>query len=168
MTLSMYQASVPYFVRLLRNLKALLEKGKAHAAARKFDPMVLFNARLAPDMLPLVKQVQIASDNAKGCAARLAGIDPPRYEDTEGTYDQLVERIDKTLDFLKSVKPEQVDGSEGRDIVLKFPNNTYNFKGIDYLRFFALPNFTFHVVTAYNILRNNGVEIGKSDYLGRD
>lgn len=168
MTLSMYQASVPYFVRMLRNLKALLEKGAAHAAARKFDPMVLFNARLAPDMLPLSKQVQIASDNAKGCPARLAGVDPPRFEDTEATYAQLIERIDKTLAFLKTLTPAQVDGSEGRDIVLKFPNSTYNFKGLDYLRYFALPNFTFHVVTAYNILRNNGVEIGKSDYLGRD
>jgi hypothetical protein len=164
----MYQASVPYFTRLLRNLKALLEKGAAHAAARKFDPMVLFNARLAPDMLPLFKQVQIASDNAKGCPARLAGIEPPRFEDTEATYAQLVERIDKTLAFLKTIKPEQVDGSEDRDIVLKFPNSTYNFKGVDYLRFFAIPNFTFHVVTAYAILRHNGVEIGKSDYLGRD
>jgi hypothetical protein len=167
MAISMYTASVPYFIRMLGNLKALLEKGAAHAAAKKFDPAVLFNARLAPDMLPLVRQVQIASDNAKGCAARLAGIDPPKFDDSEATYPQLIERIDKTLAFLKSVKPSQVDGSEGREIVLKFPNNTFNFKGQDYLTFFAIPNFTFHVVTAYNILRHNGVEIGKSDYLGR-
>jgi hypothetical protein len=168
MTISMYSASVPYFIRMLGNLKAILEKGAAHAAARKFDPIVLFNSRLAPDMLPLVRQVQIASDNAKGCPARLAGIDPPKFEDNETTYAQLIERVDKTLAFLKSLKPSQVDGSEGRQIVLKFPNNTYNFKGQDYLSFFAIPNFTFHIVTAYNILRHNGVELGKADFLGRD
>ena len=167
MTLSMYSASVPYFVRMLGNLKAILEKGAAHAAARKFDAAVLFNARLAPDMLPLHRQVQIATDNAKGCPARLAGIDPPRFEDNETTYPQLIERIDRTLAFLKSLQPAQVDGSEARDIVLKFPNNTFNFKGQDYLTFFASPTFTFHVVTAYNILRHNGIDIGKSDYLGR-
>jgi uncharacterized protein len=167
MAISMYTASVPYFIRMLGNLKALLDKGAAHAGAKKFDAAVLFNARLAPDMLPLVRQVQIATDNAKGCAARLAGIDPPKFEDTEATYPQLVERVEKTLAFLKTVQPAQVDGSEGRDIVLKFPNSTFNFKGQDYLTFFAIPNFTFHVVTAYNILRHNGVEIGKTDFLGR-
>lgn len=168
MTISMYTASVPYFLRQLNNLKAILDKGAAHAAARKFDPMVLFNSRIAPDMLPLARQVQIASDNAKGCAARLAGIDPPKYDDNEASYAQLGERIDKTAAFLKTLKPAQIDGSEGREIVLKFPNNTFTFKGQDYLCFFAIPNFTFHVVTAYNILRHNGVEIGKSDFLGRD
>jgi hypothetical protein len=167
MTISMYQASVPYFLQLLTNLKAILQKGAAHAAAKKFDPAVLFSARLAPDMLPLVRQVQIATDNAKGPAARLAGIDPPKFEDTEATYEQLVERIDRTLAFLKTVKPEQVDGSEGREIVLKFPNQTFTFKGLQYLVHFAIPNFTFHVTTAYNILRHNGVEIGKQDFLGR-
>ena len=167
MTISMYSASVPYFTRMLGNLRAILEKGATHAAAKKFDPAVLFNSRLAPDMLPLARQVQIATDNAKGCAGRLAGIDPPKFEDNEATYAQLAERIDKTLAFLKTLKPAQVDGSEARDIVLKFPNNTFNFKGQDYLIFFAIPNFTFHVVTAYDILRHNGVEIGKSDYLGR-
>ena len=168
MTISMYSASVPYFIRMLGNLKACLEKGAAHAQARKFDPVVLFNSRLAPDMLPLSRQVQIASDNAKGCPARLAGIDPPKFNDDETTYAQLIERIDKTLAFLKTLKPAQVDGSEGREIVLKFPNNTFNFNGQDYLSFFAIPNFTFHVTTAYNILRHNGVEIGKADFLGRD
>ena len=167
MTISMYQASVPYFLRMLGNLKACLEKGAAHAAAKKFDTAVLFNERLAPDMLPLARQVQIASDNAKGCGARLAGIDPPKFDDHETTYPQLIERIDKTVAFLKTLKPAQVDGSEGREVVLKFPNQTLNFKGLDYLLFFAIPNFTFHVVTAYNILRHNGVEIGKIDYLGR-
>ena len=168
MAISMYSASVPYFLRQLKNLRAILEKGAAHAAARKFDTLVLFNSRLAPDMLPLVKQVQIASDNAKGCPARLAGIDPPKFADDETTYAQLLERIDKTVAFLKTLKKEQVDGSEDREIVLKFPNNTFTFRGQDYLSFFAIPNFTFHVVTAYNILRHNGVEIGKADVLGRD
>lgn len=166
MTISMYQASVPYFLQMLGNLKTLLAKGAAHAEAKKFDSLVLFNARLAPDMLPLVRQVQIASDNAKGAAARLAGIDPPRFDDTESTYAQLTDRIDKTLAFLKTLKPEQIDGSEGRAVVLKFPNQTFEFKGLGYLVNFAIPNFTFHVVTAYNILRHNGVSIGKSDFLG--
>lgn len=166
MTISMYQASVPYFLQLLGNLKKILAKGAAHAEARKFDTMVLFNARLAPDMLPLAHQIRIAGDNAKGCGARLAGIDPPKFEDSETTYAQLTERIDKTIAFLKTLKPEQIDGSEGRDIVLKFPNRSFEFKGLGYLTGFAIPNFTFHVVTAYNILRHNGVEIGKSDFLG--
>lgn len=166
MSITMYQASVPYFQRMLGNLRKILEKGAAHAGAKKFDPAVLFSERLAPDMLPLARQVQIASDNAKGCCARLAGVEPPRFEDNETTYAQLLERVDKTLAFLKTIKREQVDGSEGRDVVLKFPNQTLNFKGQDYLMFFAIPNFTFHVVTAYNILRHNGVEIGKPDFLG--
>ena len=168
MTISMYQASVPYFLRLLGNLREILQKGVAHAEAKKFDAAVLVHARLAPDMLPLVRQIQIASDNAKGPAARLAGIDPPKFEDTETTMPQLLERIDKTVAFLKTLKPEQIDGSEGRDIVLPLRSGTLNFKGMNYLMFFALPNFTFHVVTAYNILRHNGVEIGKFDFLGRN
>jgi hypothetical protein len=162
----MYQASVPVFLQLLGNLKNILARGAAHAEAKKFDAAVLFNARLAPDMLPLARQVQIASDNAKGCAARLAGIDPPKFEDNETTYADLTARIDKTVAFLKTLKPAQIDGSEGRDIVLKFPNQTFEFKGLGYLTGFAIPNFTFHIVTAYNILRHNGVEIGKSDFLG--
>jgi uncharacterized protein len=166
MAITMYQASVPVFLQLLGNLKNLLQKGAAHAEAKKFDAAVLFNARLAPDMLPLVKQIQIASDNAKGCAARLAGIEPPKFEDTEATYAELAGRVDKTIAFLKTLKPAQIDGSEERAIVLKFPNRTFEFKGLGYLTNFALPNFTFHVVTAYNILRHNGVQLGKSDYLG--
>ena len=166
MTITMYQASVPYFLRMLGNLRKILDKGAAHAAARKFDTAVLFNDRLAPDMLPLARQIQIASDNAKGCCARLAGAEPPRFEDHETTYPQLVERLDKTVAFLKTLKPAQIDGSEGRDVVLKFPNQTFNFRGQDYLLFFAIPNFTFHVVTAYNILRHNGVDVGKADFLG--
>jgi hypothetical protein len=119
-------------------------------------------------MLPLARQVQIAGDNAKGCAARLAGVDPPKFEDNETTFPQLLERVDKTVAFLKTLKPAQIDGSEGRDIVLKFPNRTFEFKGLSYLTTFALPNFTFHVVTAYAILRHNGVELGKPDFLGRE
>jgi uncharacterized protein len=165
MTISMYQASVPYFLQLLGSLRKILQKGADHAASKKFDAAVLFNARLAPDMLPLAKQVQIASDNAKGCAARLAGVEPPKFDDNETTYEQLFERIDKTVAFLKTLKPEQIDGSEGRAVVLKFPNNTFEFKGLGYLVNFAIPNFTFHVVTAYNILRHNGVVIGKPDFL---
>lgn len=168
MTITMYHASVPYFLRMLGNLKAILQKGAAHAAARKFDPAVLFNGRLAPDMLPLVRQVQIASDNAKGAAARLAGVEPPKMADDETTYAQLTERIDKTIAFLKTLKPEQIDGSEGREVVLKFPNQVFTFKGQAYLMHFAIPNFTFHVTTAYAILRHNGVELGKADFLGRD
>jgi uncharacterized protein len=166
MSISMYQASVPYFLQLLGNLRKILEKAAAQAATKKFDPAVLVNDRLAPDMLPLARQVQIASDNAKGCAARLAGIEPPKYDDNEATVAQLIERIDKTLAFLKTVKADQIDGSEGRAIVLKFPNRTFEFKGLQYLVHFAIPNFTFHVVTAYNILRHNGIEIGKQDFLG--
>jgi len=167
MTLSMYQASVPFFLRMLANLRAILEKGEAHAAARKFDAAVLVQARLAPDMLPLARQVQIASDNAKGCAARLAGVYPPRFEDTESTFAELLARIDKTVAFLKTLQPGQIDGSEERDIKLPLPNGTLDFKGLPYLVHFAIPNFTFHVVTAYNILRHNGVPIGKTDFLGK-
>lgn len=167
MSISMYQASVPVFIRMLRNLRAILEKGAAHAEARKFDATVLPNARLAPDMLALPRQIYIATDTAKGCAARLAGIDPPKYEDVESTVPELTARIDKTVVFLKSVTPAQIDGSEERDITLKFPNNTFQFKGLQYLTHFALPNFFFHVTTAYNILRHNGVDLGKPDFIGR-
>ncbi len=168
MTISMYQASVPVFIRMLGNLRAILEKGAAHAASRKFDASVLTNARLAPDMLALPRQVQIASDSAKGCVARLAGIDPPKYEDTESTVPELLERVDKTVAFLKTVKPAQVDGSEERAITLQMRTGTLQFKGLQYLTHFALPNFYFHVTTAYNILRHNGVELGKPDFIGRD
>jgi hypothetical protein len=167
MTISMYQASVPVFVRMLTQLRGVLQKGLAHAEAKKVDPAVLVQARLAPDMLPLVRQIQIASDNAKGPCARLAGVEPPKMEDNEATFADLVARIDRTLDYLKTLRPEQIDGSEERAITLPLRVGTLNFKGLDYLRFFALPNFMFHVVTAYDILRHNGVEIGKSDFLGR-
>jgi hypothetical protein len=168
MTITMYQASVPVFIRMLTNLRAVLQKGVAHAETRKIEPAVLVQARLAPDMLPLVRQIQIAGDNAKGCAARLAGVDPPKFEDNEATFPEMLARIDKTVAFLKTLKPAQIDGSEGRAISLPLRSGTREFKGMDYLLHFALPNFSFHVVTAYAILRHNGVEIGKPDFLGRE
>ncbi|MGH8611622.1 MAG: DUF1993 domain-containing protein [Gammaproteobacteria bacterium] len=166
MTISMYQASVPHFIRMPGNLRGILEKGAAHAEAKKVDAAVLINGRLYPDMLPLSRQVQIATDNAKGCPSRLAGIDPPKYEDTESTFPELYARIDKTIAFLKTFKPDQIDGSEEKPITLSTPRGTLNFKGQAYLFHFALPNFHFHATTTYNILRHNGVELGKTDYLG--
>lgn len=167
MNMSMYQASVPMFVHTLKNLRAILEKGLAYAETRKFDPNVLAGSRLFPDMLPFSRQIQIASDAAKGAAARLAGIDPPKFEDTETTLPELIARIDKTIDFLKSVQPAQIDGSEEREITVKTPRAEFNFTGAIFLRHWAIPNFFFHVTTAYNLLRHAGVEIGKADYLGR-
>jgi hypothetical protein len=165
MKISMYEASVPMFVHTLKSLRVILEKGAAYAEAKKFDASVLANSRLFPDMLPLTRQVQIASDAAKGAAARLAGIDPPKFEDTEQTFPELIARVDKTIDFLLSVKPEQLEGSEDRVITLKLRNESREFQGLHFLRHFAIPNFFFHVTTAYNILRHNGVELGKADYL---
>jgi len=167
-TISMYEASVPVFVRMLGNLRAILEKGAAHAEAKKFDPAVLINGRLAPDMFALARQVQIASDMAKGCGARLAGVEPPKYDDTEATIPELLARIDKTLAFLKTLKPGQIDGSEEKTISLQLRTGPREFKGLGYLLFFVMPNFYFHCATAYNILRHNGVEIGKPDFLGRN
>lgn len=166
MTLSMYQASVPVFVRQLRNLSAILDKAGAHAASAGLDPAALVGARLAPDMLPLSSQVQIACDNAKGCAARLAGIEVPRWEDKEQTLAELQERIARTQAFLQGFEPGQIDGSEAREITLKLRDREVRFSGQDYLLCFALPNFYFHMVTAYDLLRHQGVPIGKRDYLG--
>jgi hypothetical protein len=166
MALSMYQASVPVFRRALTNLSAILDKGAASAAQRKIDFSVLLNMRLAPDMFPLVRQVQGASDNAKGAAARLAAIDPPKFPDTETTHEELKARVARTLDFLASLQPAQIDGSEQREITLLLGTGPITFTGQDYLLNFALPNFFFHVTTAYDILRHAGVEIGKRDFLG--
>jgi len=166
MTIGMYQASVPVFQRLLKALDAILDKAVANATERKIDPAVLVAARLAPDMYPLSRQVQIATDHAKGCSARLAGLPVPSFEDSEKTFPELKARIAKTLEFIATVKPEQVDGSETRDITLKLGPRELSFKGQDYLLFAALPNFYFHTSTAYNILRHNGVPIGKGDFLG--
>lgn len=166
MSISMYLASVPPVVRTLTNLRAILEKAAAHAEAKKIDPSVLVNARLYPDMFPLARQVQIATDNAKGSVSRLAGMDPPKYEDNETTFAELIARLDKTIVLLKTFKPEQIDGSENKTITLKVPGATLTFKGMPYLLEYALPNIYFHVVTTYAILRHNGVEIGKQDYIG--
>ncbi len=166
MSLSMYDASAPRFAQMLRNLDAILAKAAAHAAAKKIDPAVLLGARLFPDMLPMVKQVQIATDHAKGAVARLAGAEVPRYDDTEQSFDDLRARIAKTIAFVESFSAAQLDGSEQRPIALRVGGKDWSFTGQDYLLGFALPNFYFHLVTAYNILRHIGIEIGKGDYLG--
>ena len=166
MTISMYQASAPRFARLLRNLSAILAKAQAHVEAKKLDATAFTGYRLFPDMFPLTKQVQIACDQAKGAVARLAGAEPPKHEDTEQSFADLQARIAKTLDFVESVKPAQIDGSEGREVVLKLRGKDVPFKGEQYLLGFAWPNFFFHMTTAYNILRHNGVELGKKDFVG--
>ena len=166
MTLSMYQASVPVFRRALTNLSAILKKGAAHAEAKKFDPAVLVNARLAPDMLPFSRQIQIAVDHARGAAARLAGMERPPVPDTETTLDELQARIASTLAYIGTFAPEQIDGSEEREIVLPLRSGEVKLKGQPYLLDFALPNFWFHVTTAYAILRHNGVDVGKTDFIG--
>lgn len=167
MSLSMYQASVPVFVRMLGNLKTLLEKAASHAEARNFDSKVLVDARLFPDMFPLSRQIQIATDTAKGCGARLAGTEPPSYADTEQTLPELTKRIDRTITYLQSLPATQIDGSEQRPITLQLRSGPLHFNGQSYLLSFALPNFYFHVTTSYNLLRHNGIEIGKMDFLGR-
>lgn len=167
MTLSLYQASVPVFSRMFGNLSAILDKAEAHAQAKGIEPSVLLNARLAADMHPLTRQVQIASDLIKGCAARLAGVEPPSFADTESSFAELRARIAKTLDFIGSVDPKLVDAGGAREIVLKFPNSEFKFDGVSYLLYFVQPNFYFHITTAYAILRHHGLDIGKMDYMGR-
>lgn len=167
MAVSMYQASVPVFIRMLTNLAALLEKASAHAEARKIDPAVLLQSRLAPDMYPLVRQVQIVSDTVKGGAARLAGIDPSKFEDQEATFADLRDRIDRTIAFLNTLTPAQIDGSEDRTITLKVRDHTLTFKGLAYLLQYVQPNLYFHTSIAYGIMRHCGVELGKRDYLGK-
>jgi hypothetical protein len=162
----MYQASAPRFVSILKNLSAILDKAQAHAEAKKIDPAALTTYRLFPDMLPMTNQVQIACDAAKGAVARLAGVEIPKHEDTEQTLSDLKARIAKTIEFVESFKPAQLDGTEDKDILLKVGGKEINIKGMQYLLGRALPNFYFHVTTAYNILRHNGVEIGKRDYIG--
>lgn len=166
MTISMYQASVPVCIRMLNNLAGILEKAAAHAEAKKIDPSVLINDRLFPDMLPMGRQIMIASDTAKGGAARLAGLEPPKYEDNEKTFPELIERLRKTVNYLKTLKPEQIDGSEKRAITLKVRDDTLTLEGLPYLLNRVLPNLYFHISIAHAILRHNGVDIGKKDYLG--
>lgn len=167
MPLSMYQASAPVFIRVMDNLQAVLDKGAAHAAANKIDPTVLLNSRLFPDMFPLVRQVQIASDNAKGGGARLAGMNPPKYEDNEASFPELNARIEKTVAFLQTLTPAQIDGSEEKAINLTLGKKTLTFQGQAYLFGLVLPNLYFHVTTAYAILRHCGVPLGKEDFLGK-
>ncbi|MGO4304027.1 DUF1993 domain-containing protein [Cupriavidus sp. RAF12] len=166
MALSMYEVSIPVFIRGLTNLSAILEKGAAHAQAQGTDSSDLIQTRLISDMDALPAQIQRASDSAKGCAARLAGIDIPSYADDEVTFPDLQARIAKTIGFLKSIRPEQLEGSETRTVELKLRSGPVTFDGKSYLLGFALPNFYFHVTTAYDILRHKGVQIGKMDFLG--
>lgn len=162
----MYQASAPRFANILGNLGAILDKAQMHCDARKIDPLALTGFRLYPDMFPFSRQVQIACDTAKGAVARLAGMEIPKYEDSERTFAELKARIAKTRDFVASVPAARIDGAEAREIVLPMRSGERRFTGLQYLLGHALPNFYFHVTTAYNILRHNGVEIGKQDYLG--
>ncbi|MBV8667009.1 MAG: DUF1993 domain-containing protein [Burkholderiaceae bacterium] len=166
MSVSMYQLSIPVFTRVLNNLSAILAKGAAHAEAKKIDQSVFINARLAPDMFALARQVQIASDTVKGAAARLAGVEIPSFEDNETTFAELQARIAKTIDFIKSVSETEINGSQDRTVTLKVRGNDIHFQGLQYLIGFVLPNLYFHATAAYAILRHNGVEIGKMDYLG--
>ena len=166
MTISMYQASVPRFVNILGNLSKILDKAQAHVDAKKLDTATLTSYRLFPDMLPMTSQVQIACDTAKGVVARLAGVEIPVYEDNEKTLADLKARIAKTIAFIQTVMPGQIDGTEDKEIVIKRGDKETRYKGMQFLLGHAVPNFYFHVTTAYDILRHNGIEIGKRDYLG--
>jgi uncharacterized protein len=166
MNISMHALSHGVFKKALTQLLHVMEKGVASATARKFETVVLVNSRLAPDMLPFSRQIQLASDFAKNSMARLAGMDPPKFEDNETTMEELVARVQKTLDYIDSVPAASLDGSETRDIKIPLRDRTVEFKGLAFLQVWAIPNFFFHHVTAYNLLRHNGVEIGKRDFLG--
>ena len=166
MTISMYQASVPVFIRMLNNLAAILEKAAAHCAARKIDPAVLLDYRLYPDMFAFARQVQVACDHARNGAARLAGMEAPRLENSEQTFAELVARVRNTIAYLETFAPAQIDASEAREVVVRRGETVNTYAGLDYLLNRTLPNFYFHVTTAYDILRHNGVELGKRDYLG--
>jgi hypothetical protein len=166
MTISMYQASAPRFANTLKNLSAILDKAQAHCEAKKIEPATLAGMRLIADMFPLSRQVQTACDSAKGAVARLAGVDIPKHEDAEQTLADLKQRIAKTIDFVLSVSPDKIDGSEERPVTLRLGGRDVTFTGMQYLLGFAYPNFYFHVTTAYDILRANGVELGKRDYIG--
>lgn len=167
MSISMYQTSVPAFLQTLNALDAIFVKAESYCAAKKIDPAVLLQSRLYPDMFPLARQVQIACDFAKGGSARLAGKDVPNWPDNEATIADLRARITKTLDFISTVKSSDIDGSEARDISMKVAGQQMDFKGLPYLTQFVLPNLYFHAATAYAILRHNGLEIGKRDFMGQ-
>lgn len=166
MAYTIFDATVPVFQQTLSSLLALLDRVEAHAADKCVDPSTLLNASLAPDMFNCIRQVQIATDHAKGCVARLAGMDIPRFEDSEKTIDELRARIRKTLDFIATVTPAQLAGAEDKELKLVFPWATYEFTGRRMVGYWSLPNFFFHVTTAYDILRHKGVPLGKSDFLG--
>ena len=167
MPLSMHSASVPVFVRMLNNMLAWLDKAEAHAKARKFDPANYLGLRLTPDMLPFARQIQIATDHVKGCTARLAGVEPPKWADEEKTLDELRARIKKALDYAQSIPAAKFDGSDAREIAVPAgPNRTFTFPGEMFMKSFSLPNFFFHATMAYALLRQAGVELGKMDYLG--
>ena len=166
MTISMYQASVPAFIRALNNLAVILEKGAAHAQARKIEEAVLLSGRLYPDMFPLARQVQIATDTARSGAGRLAGVEFPAYEDKEATFQELIQRIRNTVAYLETLQPAQIDGGEDKTISWQSRSSTKSMQALPYLMNHLLPNIHFHVTTAYGILRHNGVEVGKKDFLG--
>ncbi len=166
MSITMHSASAPIFIAMLKNMSAWLDKAEAHAESKKFDPVVLLAVRLAPDMLPLKNQVLIACDTAKFLVARLAGVDAPKFDDTEASFTELRARIGATIEFIESVPADKVDGTEEKDVTLPRRTGPIVMKGEAYLKAFALPNFFFHATTAYALLRHNGVEIGKMDFLG--
>jgi hypothetical protein len=162
----MYSLSAPVFVRVLGNLEGILDKGAAWAEARRVDPSVLINARLFPDMFPLTSQIRIAGDFAKGAVARLTGQEPPKYEDNETTFGELKARLARTVAYVETFRPEQFEGAETRTVTMRMRGEDKRFDGLTYLANIVLPNFYFHATTAYDILRHNGVELGKRDFIG--
>jgi uncharacterized protein len=166
MSISIYDFSIPPLIRGLTNLSAILDKATTHAESKKFDSAVLVQSRIFPDMYPLMRQVQIACDTAKGAAARLASVEVPKHEDTEASFVELKARIAKTVAFLKTITPAQLQGAETRNIEIKFPDGAWKFTGMEYLNGFVLPNFYFHSTVVYALLRKAGVDVGKGDFLG--
>jgi len=166
MAISMYQVSLPIFVRQLNGLAGCMKKAQAVYAEKKYDESTLLSCRFYPDMFSFAKQVQIATDHARNCAALLAGLDAPKYEDNETSLAQLIARVEKTIAYLKTIKPEQVDGAEGKTVIVKMRDREMNFTGLELLQNRSMPNFYFHTTTAYDIIRHNGVEIGKRDFMG--
>jgi hypothetical protein len=166
MSFTIYDASIPPMIRGLENLSKILDKAAAQAKSEDRNLNALLEAQLAPDMFAFTRQVQVVSDTAKGCAARLTGTEPPNFPDEEKTFPELQQRIARTIEYLKSFRPEQFEGADARTVTLKFPTGAMSFSGRDYLTGFVLPNFYFHITTAYAILRHNGITIGKMDYLG--
>jgi hypothetical protein len=166
MAISMYQISLPIFVRQLNGLAGCMKKAQAVYAEKKYDESTLLSCRFYPDMFSFAKQVQIATDHARNCAALLAGLEAPKYEDNETSLAQLIARVEKTIAYLKTIKPEQVDGAEGKTVIVKMRDREMNFTGLELLLNRSMPNFYFHITTAYDIIRHNGVEIGKRDFMG--